>query len=238
MTEKSENKKDRSWFQRVTDFSDWTKTTWFYVGLFLALVLFTVYLFYKLYKDPEFLFGLVVNYFVVPVINMGAGGWILFIVFMGIQSVAVPIPSEIVLLSSGLLWGPWGGFILSMVGCFITGTMAYYISRKGGRPIVEKFIGKENIELVDYYIEKYGAPVIAILRAIPIMAFDPVSYVSGLVKISYKKYITATMIGSIARSIFWAWLGSTLIPNSGYTLNDLANNPVLIDQFRARSIPI
>ena len=196
--------KFQQWLKRVTDFSDWNKTTWFYVAVFLVLVLVTLYLFYKLFTEPTFLFGIVVQYFVIPVQRMGAWGWILYILFMGFQSIAVPIPSELVLLSSGLVWGVFVGFILGMIGSFITGTLAYGISKKGGRPIVEKFIGKENIELVDYYIEKFGAPIIFILRAFPFMAFDPVSYVSGLLKISYRKYITATMLGAVSRCLFYA----------------------------------
>ena len=60
---------------------------------------------------------------------------------------------------------------------------------KGGRPLAEKFVGAENLDIVDQYIEKYGGKVIFAARAFPFMAFDPVSYASGLVKIKTRTYI-------------------------------------------------
>ena len=207
----------KSFFQRITDFSDWTKETWIYVGIFIGLILASLWLFYEMYLDETFLFGLVIRYFVQPVSKMGAAGWGLFLLFMAIQGMLVPIPSELVLLSSGMIWGLWGGALLGILGSMLAGMLCFYVSKKGGRPLVEKFIGTDAIELVDVYIEKYGAPMIFLTRAFPFMAFDPISYVSGLVKIDVKKYALATFLGSIIRAFFYAWLGATLMGDRDIT---------------------
>ena len=51
---------------------------------------------------------------------------------------------------------------------------------------------------------------IIVTRFLPFIAFDPISYVSGLVDMDIKKYSIGTLIGSIPRAFFYSWLGSTL----------------------------
>ncbi len=203
--------REKRFLQRITDFSDWTLSTWIYVIIFFLIAGVTGWLVYKMIQDDRYLFGIVINGFAYPVSEMGKAGWILFLIFMAIQGLIIPIPSELVLLSSGMIWGVWFGFGLGIVGSMLAGTLCYWVSMKGGRPIVEKMIGKENIELVDVFIHRFGTPIILIARAFPFMAFDPISYVSGLLKFDLKQYTMATLIGSVSRCIFYAWLGSTLI---------------------------
>jgi uncharacterized membrane protein YdjX (TVP38/TMEM64 family) len=174
------------------------------------------------YQDDTWLFDKVVRWFLIPIIELEAWGWLIFLIFMGIQGILVPIPSELVLLTSGLLWGLEGGTILGIIGSMIAGVLTYYIAVLGGRPMMERFLGQENLDVLDFYIGKYGATVILIARAFPFMAFDPISYASGFLKIKFRTYFIATLIGSVIRCIFYAWLGSTLFEGDPW---DLANNP-------------
>ncbi|MEJ2295692.1 MAG: VTT domain-containing protein [Candidatus Lokiarchaeota archaeon] len=66
---------------------------------------------------------------------------------------------------------------------------------------------------------------IIIARFLPFVAFDPISYASGIVDMDIKKYSLGSFIGSIPRSFFYSWLGSALITSYGVTppinLNEL-----------------
>ncbi|MHA1822212.1 MAG: TVP38/TMEM64 family protein [Promethearchaeota archaeon] len=211
-------------------FEGHSKKTWVWIIIFLVISLVTVYLLYKQYTDKNWLFSIVINYFVIPIRKLGFWGWTLFIAFMGIQGILLPIPSELVLLSSGLIWGLWGGTLLGIVGSLFAGWLTFYISLKGGRPLAEKFVGAENIALVDKLIDKYGTGLIVVARAFPFIAFDPISYASGLLKIKMKPYLIATFLGSIIRCLFYSFLGAQLI-TEGYTLDDIIANPTLMDTF-------
>ena len=202
-------------------FKGHSKKTWVWITIFLIITVITVVLFYMQFQDETFLFGIVINYFAIPVLEMGLWGFLIFIIFMGIQGVLLPIPSELVLLSSGLIWGVFTGGILGIIGSMFAGTLTYYISMKGGRPLAEKFVGAENLDIVDQYIEKYGGKVIFAARAFPFMAFDPISYASGLVKIKTSTYMIATFFGSIIRCFIYSYLGSSLI-NEGHDLKHYA----------------
>ena len=198
--------------ERLRTVKEWETKTWLYVGLFGLVVLATGIMAVMVLRDPELLFTIVVN-FVKWVLDFPIGLLIpiLFIIFMGVQGLLLPIPSEMVLLMAGAVWGLWGGFVAGMIGSLLAATLCYWIAAKGGGPVVEKFVGTENIEAIDVYIQKTGAPVVFALRAFPLMTFDVVSYVSGLVKLKFWKYFVSNVLGCITRALFWAWLGNMLV---------------------------
>jgi len=176
-----------------------------------------ILLYYMIFKDRTFLFKIVVEWFVNPIYLLGFVGILLFIVIMGIQGLLVPIPSEIVLLATGMIWGWFYGGFMAIIGSMAAAFLCFYISKKGGRPLAEKFIGKKGIDLMDDLISKHGIKVIIIGRFIPIIPFDVISYTSGLVDIKVKDYAIGTLIGSIFRSFFYSIMGSLLIQQ--YALN-------------------
>jgi uncharacterized membrane protein YdjX (TVP38/TMEM64 family) len=127
---------------------------------------------------------------------------------MALQGLIIPIPSEIVLLATGMIWQVYVGGIMGIIGSLAAGMLCFYISRKGGRPLAEKLVGKKAINMADAFIEKHGIWAILVSRMLPVIAFDPISYASGLVEMDTKKYTLGTLIGAIPRAFFFAWLGS------------------------------
>ncbi len=211
-------------------FTGHTKNTWIWIILFIVIFAVSVMILIFQYQDETWLFDKVVRWFIVPIFELEAWGWLLFLVFMGVQGILVPIPSELVLLSSGLIWGLVWGSVLGIIGSMFAGILTYYIAVLGGRPMMERFLGQENLDVLDFYIGKYGAITILLARAIPIMPFDPVSYASGFLKIKFRTYFIATLIGSIIRCIFYAWLGSVLYEGD---LQDIINRPADVEAFIA-----
>jgi len=129
---------------------------------------------------------------------------------MAIQGLLVPIPSEVVLLSTGMIWGWFFGGIMGIIGSMAASLLCFYISRKGGRPLAKKFVGESGLDMADNLIKKYGITAIIISRFIPFISFDVISYASGLVDIDVKKYSIGTLIGSIFRAFFYSIWGALL----------------------------
>jgi len=204
----------KEYFKNLLDFSNYDAKTIFYMIVFLFLFVISVYLLYYIYfVDQTFLYILVIEWFVNPIIRLGIWGYFLFILVMAIQGLLVPIPSELVLLASGMIWGFWIGGIMGLIGSMAAGLLCYYIAYKGGRPLAEKFVGESALNMADHFIEKYGTGAIFIARLLPFIAFDPISYISGVLKYPIKKYTLATFIGSIPRAFFYAFLGAALMSN-------------------------
>jgi uncharacterized membrane protein YdjX (TVP38/TMEM64 family) len=217
----------KDYIKNLFDFSKYDTKTILFIILFLVLVIVSVFLLFIIFVDETFLYRIVVEWFVNPIILLGVLGIFLFIGVMAIQGLLVPIPSEIVLLSTGMIWGIWIGGIMGIIGSMAAGILCFYISRKGGRPLAEKFIGENVIEVFDKFIEKHGMVSILILRSAPVLAFDPVSYISGIVDLDFKKYAIGTLIGSIPRAFFYSTLGfllTSVTPGQTINLSDLPLN--------------
>jgi uncharacterized membrane protein YdjX (TVP38/TMEM64 family) len=215
------------WEMTKRAFRDHSRTTWIWIGIFIVVIAATVALYVIQIYDPDLLFRIIVTYVVKPIYEIGFWGHLIFFLIMGIQAILLPIPSEAVLLSAGMIWG-WWGLIDGIIGSMLAGIITYFMVAKGGRPLAEKFTGPEAIEILDRFIDKYGAWAIIILRAFPFMAFDPVSFAAGLTKIKTKTYLLATFVGSIVRVIFYIALGDFFLP--GGNIQDYIDDPVAMEQ--------
>ena len=205
------SKKVKVYFKNLTDFSQFTAKTIIYIIIFVVLIIASLALLYIIFfVDETFLYRFVIVVFVNPVIELEFLGIFLFILIMGIQGLLVPLPSEIVLLSTGMIWGWFYGGIMGIIGSMAAALLCYYVSRRGGRPLAEKFVGEKAIDIADKFIKKHGTKAIIITRFIPIIPFDVISYTAGLVDIDVKKYSIGTLIGSIFRAFFYSVLGSLL----------------------------
>ncbi|TXT61112.1 MAG: TVP38/TMEM64 family inner membrane protein YdjZ [Promethearchaeota archaeon] len=217
--EKPLSSKVKDYFKNLFDFSEFDRKTIVYIVFFLFLFFISLYLLYYIYfVDETFIYRLVIEWFVNPIHLLGFLGILLFILIMAIQGLIVPIPSEIVLLATGMVWGIIGGGIMGIIGSMAAGLLCFYISRKGGRPLAEKFVGKSAIDMADEYIHKYGIATIIVARFLPFIAFDPISYASGIIDLDVKKYSFGTFLGSIPRAFFYSFLGDLLISNQNVSL--------------------
>jgi len=196
----------------------WSRKRILMVVLFSIIVLLSIALLIMIVIDKTFLFELVRDYFIAPLIDIGYWKILVFIILMILQSLLVPIPSELILLSGGMIFGILWGTVLGVIGSLLSGVLTYFIAKKGGRPILEAT--GEHIGLIDKFtlvmdiwIRRWGIWAIIAGRAVPVVMFDPISYAAGISNIKWKEYTLATFIGSIPRAIFYAFLGDELLGN-------------------------
>ena len=81
-----------------------------------------------------------------------------------------------------------------------------------------RFIDEDSEYFLDI-IERYGFLFVLIGRLTPFIPFDAVSYGAGFTRISFWKYFTPTVIGTIPRIIFYILLGANLVEWAERDLN-------------------
>jgi uncharacterized membrane protein YdjX (TVP38/TMEM64 family) len=127
---------------------------------------------------------------------------------MVIQTIIAPISSEALLLFAGALgMGIVEVTVFGGIGLVIGAVIAFLIGRYGGRPIIDKMVGKKWTTAIDSWITENGARTILITRLVPFIPFDLISYISGVTSLSFKSYFTATVIGAFPRCLILAVLG-------------------------------
>jgi len=126
------------------------------------------------------------------------------IVYMIMFSV---IPSgSVIAIAGGMAFGVYLGTLYTIIGATLGATVAFYISKLLGRGAVEK-LAKGKMLLIEEGIEHGGFLLILILRLIPIIPFNVISFGAGLTKVKYFDYMLATMFGIIPGSLVFVNLG-------------------------------
>ena len=168
-------------------------------------------------------------------------GWGGVVALMALESTAFPLPSEIVMpfagwrliLDKGLgvewvfLAGFWGA-----VGSVIGSLAEYYISRAGGRPLIERYgkyflITRKDLERADHWFTNRGEITILVGRLVPVVRHF-ISIPAGIAKMNVIKFSVYTFIGALPWCVFLAW--------TGYLLGD--NYDAVRDYTRSFTLPI
>jgi uncharacterized membrane protein YdjX (TVP38/TMEM64 family) len=137
-----------------------------------------------------------------------AGGPPLFFGMMIIQAIAIPIPSELVLIAGGLAFEPLIGWLVGALGSIVAAVLGFYISRKGGRSLAIRLVGERGIKFADNWFNRWGVWAILLGRFAPFIPFDAISYSAGLTSMKLKNFMIPTVIGTLPRALFYTSLGS------------------------------
>ena len=140
-------------------------------------------------------------------------GFIGVFVAMILQSIIpIAIPSDAVVIGAVVLGiDNIAVIIASTLGSTIGGIIGFSITRKGGKPLAVRFIGRKNIERLENWFEKWGNFIIVFGRAMPFLSSDAIAYAAGLTKINIKLFIPLALLGAFLRSLILVYLGDKLL---------------------------
>ncbi len=126
--------------------------------------------------------------------TFGFFGPVVIIVAMMLQMFLFVVPNILLMMIAIVSYGPvWGG-IISFVGVFASSTLGYFVGSKLSRVTLAKFVSIKNQEKIADFIRDYGVGSIITTRLCS-FSNDSLSIVAGVLKMQYKKYIAATMLG-------------------------------------------
>ncbi|MET8503028.1 DedA family protein [Streptomyces sp. NPDC004787] len=136
-------------------------------------------------------------------------------VVIGLESLGIPLPGEIVLVSSALLASQHGDinpYVLgacASVGAIVGDSIGYAIGRKGGRPLLTrlgkkfpKHFSEANIGLAERSFEKWGMWAVFFGRFVALLRIFA-GPLAGVLRMPYWKFLVANVFGGIL------WAGGT-----------------------------
>lgn len=168
---------------------------------------------------------------------IGNFGYLGMFLGMVLEAVIIIIPSELILATGGILAGQgvfsfWGAFITGLLGSVFCAIIIYYMGYFGGKGFAMKygkyFFMKDNeVEKSDSWFNKYGLIAACIGRNVPIVR-TLVSLPIGIARLSFKRFLLYTIIGSIPWTFVFVYFGYAL-----------GNNWVVLKQVTSRlKVPI
>ncbi|MEV8421227.1 DedA family protein [Streptomyces niveus] len=136
-------------------------------------------------------------------------------VVIGLESLGIPLPGEIVLVSSALLASQHGDinpYILgacATAGAIIGDSIGYAIGRKGGRPLLAwlagkfpKHFGEPQIAMAERSFQKWGMWAVFFGRFVALLRIFA-GPLAGVLRMPYWKFLIANVLGGIV------WAGGT-----------------------------
>lgn len=158
--------------------------------------------------------------FIISIIS--GSGYLGVTLMMTIESVCIPIPSEIVMPFSGYLVSLgqfyfWPIVLLATLGNLIGSLVAYFVGYYGGRSFIRRWgkyvlLREEELEHADYWFKKYGSPAIFFSRMLPIVRTF-ISLPAGIGRMRLPKFISYTFFGSLPWNFALAYIGWKLGQN-------------------------
>ncbi|WP_405502752.1 DedA family protein [Streptomyces niveus] len=141
--------------------------------------------------------------------------YVLVGVVIGLESLGIPLPGEIVLVSSALLASQHGDinpYILgacATAGAIIGDSIGYAIGRKGGRPLLAwlagrfpKHFGEPQIAMAERSFRKWGMWAVFFGRFVALLRIFA-GPLAGVLRMPYWKFLIANVLGGIV------WAGGT-----------------------------
>lgn len=130
--------------------------------------------------------------------SQGVFGVLMLLGLQFIQVVVAFIPGEVVQVAAGMLYGPWLGALIILIGCVISSAVIYQLVHKLGAPFVHDMVSKEHLEKI-YTFQKSGKLniVVFILFLIPAMPKDVFTYLVPLTDMRMRTFLILATIGRI-----------------------------------------
>ena len=142
---------------------------------------------------------------------------------MGIESAAIPLPSEVIMPFAGFLvasgrFGLWQLALAGAVGSTLGSLLTYGIGYYGGRPLMRRyghfvFLSERELIWTENFFNRFGHYWSTFLgRILPIIRTF-ISIPAGVGKVRLIPFTITAFVGSFIWSYFLAWLGLKLGEN-------------------------
>ncbi len=121
--------------------------------------------------------------------------------------VFLPVPSSLIMIANGALFGIALGSLLSLVGNLNAALIGFFIGRRGGA-LLDQFISRSQRAQANRLLEKWGLLAIIVTRPIPLLAETTV-IMAGTSAISWQRMALASLAGALPASLLYALTGAT-----------------------------
>jgi membrane protein DedA with SNARE-associated domain len=160
-----------------------------------------------------------------------AVGYVGVALWVALESVIVPIPSELVLPFAGFLvgqgsalepisgqpWSYWPTVLAGTIGATVGALIAYGIGALGGRPLLERWgryvgISPADLDKADAFFARHGQAASFFGRMIPVIR-SLVSFAAGIARMPLGRFTLFTFLGSLPFTALLVFAGVQLGAN-------------------------
>lgn len=126
------------------------------------------------------------------------------------SDIFLPIPSSIVMVLSGALFGTVLGGAISLIGSLAGNWGGFELMRHSGPAVFRRFVKEDEVRNMQPVVEQFGAVAVAVSRPVPIM-METITLVAGLLRMNRLRFLLASLLGTLPITFLYAYAGSSSV---------------------------
>lgn len=148
--------------------------------------------------------------------TVAAWGYVGVALMMAIESANIPLPSEAIMPTAGVLvqkgqMNIHFAALAGAIGCLIGSIPSYFLGMYGGRPFVEKYgkfilVSEKDLVAADKWVDRWGDWAFFICRMLPVVRTF-ISFPAGMLRAHFGIFCLFTFVGSLIWCYFLTWVG-------------------------------
>lgn len=119
------------------------------------------------------------------------------------------LPSTPLNLAGGAIFGVWWGTLWTTVAAITAAAVAFVFTRSIGRELIAKKMAG-RWQAFDAEIRQGGLFYMFAVRLLPIIPYGLVNFAAGLTSISFRDYLTGTILGTVPGVLPFVMMGAGL----------------------------
>jgi len=121
-----------------------------------------------------------------------------------------PLPMETLAIMNGMWFGPLLGAIYTWIGALIAATLAFFIAKLIGYPLVKRLLPGKSFARLERTIARNGPPTLIAIRMIPLIPFTVINYGAGVTPVKWQTFVWTSAVGFIPPTILFVFLGNMM----------------------------
>lgn len=146
-------------------------------------------------------------------------GWIAAVLGVSLLAldVLLPVPSNIVMIAHGALFGTVVGTLLSLLGSMLASAAGFWIGRRGGR-LLALVVPADERARADAILARWGVVAIVVSRPLPLLA-ETIVVLAGASPLGWRAALLSALIGYVPLCLLYAWAGAASLSfESGFVV--------------------
>ncbi len=141
---------------------------------------------------------------------------------MTVESLGIPLPSEIIMPLAGWMvyrgvFSLWSAVLAGTAGCTLGSIIGYWIGSVGGRPVLAKYgrfilFSEHDLDIADRWFARYGEAAVFFSRLLPVVRTF-ISIPAGITRMNFPKFVLYTVLGSFPWVLGLTYAGELLGDN-------------------------
>jgi uncharacterized membrane protein YdjX (TVP38/TMEM64 family) len=125
-----------------------------------------------------------------------------------IADVILPVPSSLVMVAHGALFGVLKGTLLSLLGSVGASLVGFAIGRRGSE-LLDRLVTPREKARADQMLGRWGMLAVAATRPFPLLA-ETTAIMAGASPLTWRRMALASIVGSLPPSLMYALTGASV----------------------------